>query len=223
MEDNAGAIQAQYVFDGYGRLIKISETTPSDFGYAGYYLHGRSGMNLTLTRSYSANLGRFLNRDTIEERGGLNLFAYVQNNPISSTDPSGKDQYVTSGNTTVYPFSPANWAHASFCVDLWSCDCKVNYGRTCFSFGTQTTNVHIGNTNVPFNFPFVGGVYPEPNGDVSTNTDGRKHTTCQQDKNTLNNLLNQLGQPGFYGYYSSNSNTWSNTQFFTAPGTYVNP
>lgn len=89
MTDNSGGIQAQYALDPFGRVSKISESVASDFGYAGYYLHARSGLNLTKTRAYSALQGRFINRDSIEENGGLNLFGYALNNPVSLTDPSG--------------------------------------------------------------------------------------------------------------------------------------
>ncbi len=40
-------------------------------------------------RYYSPSLGRWLSRDPIAEQGGLNLYAYVLNDPINSTDPLG--------------------------------------------------------------------------------------------------------------------------------------
>ena len=44
---------------------------------------------LALYRVYSPNLGRWTSRDPIEETGGLNLYAYVLNNPLSAVDPLG--------------------------------------------------------------------------------------------------------------------------------------
>ena len=44
-----------------------------------------------MTRShYSPSLGRFLSRDPISEQGGLNLYAFVRNNPILLQDYLGK-------------------------------------------------------------------------------------------------------------------------------------
>jgi len=52
-------------------------------------VHSRSGLNWTRTRAYSASLGRFITRDPIGEEGGVNLYDYVANNPVSNNDPSG--------------------------------------------------------------------------------------------------------------------------------------
>lgn len=44
---------------------------------------------LYLARAYEPNLARWINRDPIGERGGLNLYAFVNNNGIDKIDPLG--------------------------------------------------------------------------------------------------------------------------------------
>ncbi|MBN1510487.1 MAG: RHS repeat-associated core domain-containing protein [Phycisphaerae bacterium] len=44
-------------------------------------------------RHYDPSTGRFLQRDPIGIRGGLNVYAYCMNNPVRSTDPSGYTAY----------------------------------------------------------------------------------------------------------------------------------
>ena len=38
---------------------------------------------------YNPSTGRWLNRDPIEENGGINLYCFVQNNSIDEIDPIG--------------------------------------------------------------------------------------------------------------------------------------
>lgn len=89
MTDGSGAIVAQYAYSPFGEVTKLQGSGDSDFGYGGYYVHARSGLNLTLFRAYSPVLGRWLSRDPVGEIAGSNLYAYVGNNPISLVDPFG--------------------------------------------------------------------------------------------------------------------------------------
>ena len=46
---------------------------------------------LNLHRAYNSALGRWISRDPIEEAGGVNLYDYVGNEPVTLSDPSGLD------------------------------------------------------------------------------------------------------------------------------------
>lgn len=85
----AGAVAVQYTYDPYGNRTVASGTAVSDIGYAGYFTHTVSGLDFTLHRAYDAVHARWLNRDPIGEAGGLNLYAYVDGNPVSIADPTG--------------------------------------------------------------------------------------------------------------------------------------
>src|SRR5579885_1501623 len=89
MTDSIGNIQAQYAFDPYGTTSKLQASIPSDFQYAGYYFHPQSLLNLTLRRAYNTSFGRWISRDPIDEWVDTNLFGYVANAPVSSTDDLG--------------------------------------------------------------------------------------------------------------------------------------
>ncbi len=89
MTNSAGVIQAQYYYSPFGESTKISGLEESDFRFAGYFIHQRSKLCKPIYRLYSPLLGRFINRDPISERGGVNLFAYVANSPTQLTDPIG--------------------------------------------------------------------------------------------------------------------------------------
>jgi len=62
----------------------------ADFGFTGHYFHTPSKLHFAVYRAYDADLGRWLNRDPIEEEGGINLYGYVANDPINYFDPDGE-------------------------------------------------------------------------------------------------------------------------------------
>ena len=45
---------------------------------------------------YSPNVGRWTTRDPLEEKGGVNLHAFCENDPVNSEDPLGKNRYMTT-------------------------------------------------------------------------------------------------------------------------------
>jgi RHS repeat-associated protein len=89
LTDGSGTVQASYSYDPYGRRIQLQGSLAPDFQYVGYYFHSPSALSITMTRFYSAALGRWASRDWIEEEGGPNLFSYVDNDPLDLDDITG--------------------------------------------------------------------------------------------------------------------------------------
>ena len=93
MVDSSPALVANYKYDPFGRTLASSGTLASanamrfssklcvTANSIGFYYFGY--------RFYDPQLQRWLNRDPIQERGGLNIYSYVGNNPISFIDPIG--------------------------------------------------------------------------------------------------------------------------------------
>ena len=86
-----GTLAASYTYDAFGNAVSATgpladafthrfSTKPYDPEF-GLYYYGY--------RFYSPSLGRFLNRDPIEESGGENLYALCRNNALSEVDSLG--------------------------------------------------------------------------------------------------------------------------------------
>lgn len=125
--DGSGNVLAQYAYDPFGKTTRLQGSQESDFRYAGYYSHSRSGLNLTMMRAYSSAYGRWLSRDPLGEDSGLNLYAYVSNQPITLTDPTGAGPDGGGTNKGCQPCaadtpdkSPSRWAI-----------CSIYCGRQC--------------------------------------------------------------------------------------------
>ena len=82
----------RYEYGPYGELIRGCGPTnmTNPFRFATKYWDSETDLVYFGQRYYSPSLGRFLSPDPIGTDGGLNLYAFVGNNPINQIDPLGQ-------------------------------------------------------------------------------------------------------------------------------------
>jgi RHS repeat-associated protein len=84
---------AKYLFDPYGNTLAMSGplADANAYRFSSKEWDDNSGLYYYLYRFYDSNLQRWLNRDLIQEWGGWNLYAFIANNPVNTSDAFGQD------------------------------------------------------------------------------------------------------------------------------------
>lgn len=67
----------------------LSDYSAQPFGYSTKRSDFESGLVYFGYRFYSPYQQRWLNRDPLQEQGGINLYEYIYGNPINLVDPNG--------------------------------------------------------------------------------------------------------------------------------------
>ena len=91
MTDVSQSVVAEYAYDAYGNTTRIAGTQAAAnlHRFSTKEFHLQSGLYDYGFRFYSPSLGRWINRDPIEEDGGMNLYAMVGNSPTNASDSYG--------------------------------------------------------------------------------------------------------------------------------------
>ncbi len=108
VSDASGQVTLNRLYDPFGSVLTSSGSDVSRYGYAGEE-QAASGHLYLRARTYNPASGRFLQQDTVlgdpSAPRTLHRYAYGFNNPINTTDPSGR--------------MPAQGGHALPAADLW--------------------------------------------------------------------------------------------------------
>ena len=82
-------------------------TKANPFRFSTQYQDDETDLLMYPNRPYSASQGRFLRKDSLQEQGGMNVYAFVANNPLSSIDILGL------WNANVHNIMTRDWARAN--------------------------------------------------------------------------------------------------------------
>jgi RHS repeat-associated protein len=91
LTDETQTIVAHYEYDAYGSTLSatgVKANQPYRFSTKAY--HEASGLYEYGYRFYSPGLGKWINRDPIQEAGGLNLYGAFANSPVNFGDEYGE-------------------------------------------------------------------------------------------------------------------------------------
>jgi RHS repeat-associated protein len=78
-----------YAYTPFGEGIGTTEQVAQPLGFTARERDAETGLYYYRARYYDPALARFLSEDPIGLAGGINLYAYAENDPVNRRDPSG--------------------------------------------------------------------------------------------------------------------------------------
>jgi RHS repeat-associated protein len=76
-------------YDEFGQVLQDTNPGFQPFGFAGGLYDLDTGIVYFGARDYDALVGRWTGKDPSGFAGGVNLYAYVKNDPVNFVDPTG--------------------------------------------------------------------------------------------------------------------------------------
>ncbi len=110
IKQSDGTIVAGYEYDAFGQTLRESGTmaNAAPFRFSTKYTDTETSLVYYGLRYYSPTLGRFINKDPLEEQGGLNLYAFCGNNGINHYDYLGQS-WLSKAFKSVAKFVTTYW------------------------------------------------------------------------------------------------------------------
>lgn len=166
-KDGSGIDVDNYFFDGQGTVIAMAGDSATEkytydpygvpdqnsgnvYRYTGRRLDAETGYYYYRARYYDPDMGRFLSADPIGYGDGLNMYAYVANDPMNYTDPSGMDACDPGGDSPCPKWRGSAWSYAGYSFD-------ANGNILVNQYGGATINETLGLTPSGTPFSQAGG------------------------------------------------------------------
>jgi len=170
--NGSGSSLALNTYDEYGAP---GASNAGRFQYTGQTWLAELGMYYYKARIYDPYLGRFLQTDPVGYQDDLNLYAYVGNDPMDRTDPTGQDTTCANGTCTTRAdtFDPNKQTVAR--TIKASPEVKAAVAANAKKFATGSGNEKVGFATKPD--ASVGPVHAAPDVTVASNAKTGNHVS----------------------------------------------
>jgi RHS repeat-associated protein len=102
LTDSSGNVVESVNYDSFGN----GASSLTRYGYTGREWDADANLYYYRNRWYDPQVGRFISEDPIGLGGGMNMYAYVGNDSISNTDPSGLRKLSQCVKNLLQPYFP---------------------------------------------------------------------------------------------------------------------
>ena len=101
LRNAAGAVTASYAYNPFGAQESPTVEDENPFRFSSEYHDDETDLIYYNYRYYSPELGRWINRDPIEEQGGVNLYVMIRNNCMTTFDVNGLWEEINDSDNSI--------------------------------------------------------------------------------------------------------------------------
>jgi RHS repeat-associated protein len=131
VEDTAGNAVWKASFEAFGKaVVDLSSVLSNALRFPGQYYDQETGTHYNYYRDYDPTVGRYTASDPIGLKGGINPYLYASADPVSITDPTGRQDPPKVPWFPPYPGpTPPSWFpnwYGNWCGpggSSWTFDC----------------------------------------------------------------------------------------------------
>ncbi|MBY9077096.1 hypothetical protein KIH86_04025 [Paenibacillus sp. HN-1] len=170
LEGQDGSVSARYRYDEFGvaenpEKFDLNWSGPDNlFGYTSLGYDYYSGYSHAQARDFDSSVGRFISEDTYEgevnDPLSLNLYTYVQNNPVNNEDPTGHYSVSEVEKFCREPIT-SNWGVSNSTAAAWFLKQKSakpvikRYGLNSTNIGDVTVAIKAAGVSPVFFFAYT--------------------------------------------------------------------
>jgi RHS repeat-associated protein len=96
LANDAGAVATEYSYEPFGASMASGAASSNPYQFA-FHQNDETGLYYYSARYYSPTLARFISEDPSGTRGGINLYAYAGDQPVTFEDSTGMSPNGGSG------------------------------------------------------------------------------------------------------------------------------
>jgi RHS repeat-associated protein len=89
VDASTGAVAQRMGYDAWGSVTNDTNPGFQPFGFAGGIYDSDTGFVRFGARDYDASVGRWVSKDPIRFDGGINIYVYLDDDPINGVDSNG--------------------------------------------------------------------------------------------------------------------------------------
>jgi RHS repeat-associated protein len=128
LTDDSQGIAWKAVYTPFGEAVPSIQTVENPFRFPGQYYDQETGLHYNYFRYYNPQTGRYITPDPIGLEGGINLFAYTENNPLIWSDSWGLLTEVIITHGTSYGHAALRINNMVYSVRMLDPNAATSFG-----------------------------------------------------------------------------------------------